>query len=77
MHPVSSPRDNIVSTLREVALLLGGVFHAFDADDDLVAAVTKCLSVTFKDALDRQSDDRKGLHPGITDLLDILDRKGW
>lgn len=62
-------------TLREVTLLLGGIFEEHDVDDDVVELVGRCLHETFRDALGerRIAHPPRAMHPSMAALLAFLE----
>ena len=61
-------------TLREVALVLGGVFAEYSADDEMVACIGRCLGETFRDALGRRGRPprrTRSLHRDIEELVGL------
>ena len=71
-HPVTHLRR----TLNEVALVLAGAFHRFDADDELVDAVGRALAETYRDALRGTAEParpRSRLHPAMAGLIEMVD----
>ena len=62
-------------TLREITILLDGIFDAFGADPALINRVTECLAETYRDALAPpvRSTRRPAQHPGFGHLMDLLD----
>ena len=70
------PAVHLRRTLNEVALVLAGAFHRFDADERLVDAVGCALAETYGDALRGAADaarPRPRLHPAMARLIDMVD----
>ena len=72
------PDSHLRRTLREIALVLGGVLHTHDADDELAACIGRCLAETYRDALRDVGAPvaKPGLHPDIAALVDLASGTG-
>ena len=63
--------------LREITLVLGGVFAAFNADPAMVDSVTRCLADVFCEVLGDNDDGlgAPGFHPNLIPLLELVDAR--
>lgn len=77
-------RRELREIFRQVVLTLGGIFSVYDADDDLVWAVTRSLDQVFETHLGPVAGDvddgsraegiKRRPHPAVVELLASIDR---
>ena len=77
-------RQELREIFRQVVLTLGGIFSVYDADDELVWAVTRSLDQVFEAHLGPVASDvdddfeaerlKRRPHPAVVELLASIDR---
>jgi hypothetical protein len=72
-----SGRDELRAIFRQITLTLGGLFAVYEADDELMWAVTRELGKIFAIHLEPRAEGpekRPRPHPALVELLASLDR---
>jgi len=75
-------RQELREIFRQLVLTLGGIFAVYDADDDLIWAVTRALDQVFEAHLAPAADEpiewasarHHRPHPAVVELLAAIDR---
>lgn len=72
-------RDELRAIFRQITVTLGGLFAVYEADDELIWAVTRELGELFAAHLEPQREEAgrgewSRPHPALVELLARLDR---